>query len=62
MTVPIYSQKDIQINGDDIQKILDIEPSARIKDIIHDLELNILNNIIKNTPKDLQDYIIKNWR
>lgn len=60
--LPIYSQKDIQINGDDIQKILDIEPSARIKDIIHDLELNILNNIIKNTPKDLQDYIIKNWR
>ena len=60
--MPIYSSKDIVLKGDDIIEILDIEPSEIIKDIIFDLEINILNNIIKNDYEELKQYILENWR
>lgn len=60
--MPIYSIKDIKIDGNDIIEILGIEPSSTIKNIMNDLELNILNNTVKNNFEDLKDYIISNWR
>ena len=60
--MPIYSSKDIVLKGDDIIEILGIEPSEIIKDIIFDLEINILNNIIKNDYEELKQYILENWR
>ncbi len=60
--LPIYSQKDICIDGNDIIEILHIEPSEKIKSIIFDLEINILNNNIKNEYDELRKYIIDNWR
>lgn len=60
--LPIYSQKDICIDGNDIIEILNIEPSEKIKNIIFDLEINILNNSIKNEYNELKQYIIDNWR
>ncbi|MCH5166413.1 MAG: CCA tRNA nucleotidyltransferase [Erysipelotrichales bacterium] len=60
--MPIYSLKDIDINGDDIIELLDIEPSSTIKDIMNDLELKILNNLLKNNTEDIKNYIIENWR
>lgn len=60
--MPIYSLKDIAINGDDIIKILGIEPSEIISDIQFDLEINILNNLLKNEYDDLKEYLLKNWR
>ena len=60
--LPIYSVKDITINGNDIMEILHLEPSEKIKDIIFDLEINILNNNLKNEPEELKAYLIKNWR
>ena len=52
----------IAINGDDIIKILGIEPSEIISDIQFDLEINILNNLLKNEYDDLKEYLLKNWR
>ncbi len=60
--MPIYSVKDIVINGNDIMDILGLEPSEKIKDIIFDLEINILNNKIKNDVNELREYLLKNWR
>ena len=60
--LPIYSVKDIVINGNDIMEILNLEPSEKIKDIIFDLEINILNNILKNEKDELKKYLIENWR
>ena len=60
--MPIYSSKDIALNGDDIINILGIEPGGVIKDIIFDLEVNILNNILKNDYDTLKDYLLNNWR
>lgn len=60
--LPIYSAKDIKINGDDIIEILNIEPGSIIKDIIFDIEINILNNILENNYDKLKEYIETNWR
>lgn len=60
--LPIYSVKDIQINGDDIIEILNIDPSSKVKDIIHDIEISILNNILENKYEVLKTYILDNWR
>lgn len=60
--LPIYSIKDIDIDGDEIIELLNIEPSETIKDIYHDLEISILNNIIKNNKEEIKEYIVENWR
>lgn len=60
--MPIYTVKDIALDGDDIISILGIEPSNVIKDIIFDLELNILNGNLKNDYDSLKQYLLKNWR
>ena len=60
--MPIYNSKDIVLNGEDIMKILNIEPSEKISRIYEDLELNILHNNLKNEYEELKDYIIKNWK
>lgn len=60
--LPIYSSKDIEINGDEIIDILKIEPGSIIKDIIRDIELNILNGNLENKNEVLKEYITKNWR
>lgn len=60
--LPIYSVKDIQINGDNIIEILGIDPSSKVKDILYDVEINILNNTLKNDYEALKKYILDNWR
>lgn len=60
--LPIYSSKDIEINGDEIIDLLKIEPGSIIKDIIRDIELNILNGNLENKKEILKEYIRKNWR
>lgn len=59
--MPIYSPKDIAINGEEIMRILNIEPGSIIKDIMRDIELNILNCTLKNDKSILSEYILKNW-
>ncbi len=60
--MPIYSAKDIVINGDDIMKLLKIEPSEKIKKILYDVELSILENRLHNDYEEIKDYILVNWR
>ncbi len=59
--LPIYSSKDIQITGDDIIKTLGLEPSEKIKQILIDIEINILEGNIENDHDKLINYITKNW-
>lgn len=60
--MPIYTSKDIKINGDTIIKLLNITPSEIIKDIMNDIEINILNGTLKNEEQELEKYILENWR
>lgn len=60
--LPIYSTKDICLSGEEIAKLLNITPSNILKEIIRDIELNILNNNLKNTKENLEEYIKNNWK
>lgn len=59
--LPITSRKDIQISGKNISDILKREPSKYIKEIMEDLEINILNNKLNNNYEEIKEYIIKKY-
>lgn len=60
-SLPILSQKDIQIGGEDIAKILNKKPGKYIKDITLDLEKKILNNELDNEYEKIKEYILNNY-
>lgn len=60
-SLPIFSRKDIVLSGGEISKILDKEPGEYIKEIIEDLEINILNNKLNNNYEEIKKYIIEKY-
>ncbi len=60
-SLKIHSRSDLKIRQDDIIKILNIEPSSRVKVIYNDILLKVVNNILPNNYKKIKDYILKNW-
>lgn len=59
--LPIYSNKDIDITGEEIMDLLHIEPGKIISQIYDDLELNILEDKLENNKEALKKYILDNW-
>ena len=59
--LPIHSSKEIALNGKDISNLLNKEPGNYIKEIITDLEKQILNGKILNEKQALEKYIIANY-
>ena len=59
--LPIYSKKDIVVNGNDIVKILNRESGSYIKDIMNDIEKMIIEGKLKNEYEELEKYIINNY-
>lgn len=55
--LPILTRKDINITGEEISIILNKTPGKYIKDILDDIELNILNNNINNDKEEITKYI-----
>ena len=60
--LPIKSINNIAIKGNEICKILDIEPSKSLKLIIKDLERVILDGEVSNTFEDIEKYLRKNYK
>lgn len=60
--LPIHSSKEIALNGKDISNLLNKEPGNYIKEIITDLEKQILNGKILNEKKSLEKYIVDNYK
>lgn len=60
--LPIQTSKDIKINGKDIISILNKQPGSYIKEIIKDLEKQILSNNLSNTKESLEKYIKENYK
>ena len=60
-SLKIHSRNDLKIRQEDIIKILNIEPSSRVKVIYNDVLLKVINNILPNNYKKIKDYILKNW-
>ncbi len=59
-SLPIKSKNQLDIDGDDIQKILDIEPSKLIQQIQDDLIILVLNGKLTNEKEVLINYIQEN--
>lgn len=58
--LPITSIKEIKITGKEISEILNRPPGSYIKDIILDLEKEIINNNLENSYETLREYILNN--
>ena len=58
--LPITSMKDINITGQEISNILNKEPGSYIKDILLDLEKQIVNGKLENTKEKITEYILNN--
>lgn len=55
--LPILTRKDINITGEEISIMLNKTPGKYIKDILDDIEINILNNNINNDKEEITKYI-----
>ena len=59
--LPIKSNRDIKINGEDISLCLNREPGKYIKEIINDIKNKILNNSLENDKEVLIKYVEDNY-
>lgn len=59
--LPIYNSKDIVVTPLEISEILNRKPGSYIKEIISDLEKQVIYKNIENTKEDLTKYIISKY-
>ena len=59
--LPIYTRKEINVNGMQVANMLHREPGNYIADIINDIEYKIVNSEIENEFSLLADYIIDKY-
>lgn len=55
--LPILTRRDINVTGEEISMILNKTPGKYIKDILDDIEVNILNSSISNDKEEITKYI-----
>jgi len=60
--LPIYNSKEIEITPLEIAYLLNQRPGSYIKDIINDLEKQIVYNNLKNDKEEISKYIIDNYK
>ena len=58
----ITSRKEINITGNEISNILGKKPGEYIKEIIDDIEKNIINGKLKNDNEILKKYITETYK
>lgn len=57
----VKSRKEIDIDSEDIMKILNSKPGKYLKDIISDVEREILYRRLENKKESICEYILKNY-
>ena len=60
--LPIKDKDEIKITGEDIMNILNTEPGSYIKEIIADIEENIISGNLENDNEILKQYVINRWK
>ena len=60
--LPIYNSKEINITGLEIAYLLNERPGSYIKEIIEDLERQIVYKHIENNKEEISKYIISNYK
>ena len=56
-SLPIKKQKELKVNGDDVISILDITDPTKIKEYLYLLCSAVVHKKVKNTEKDLINYL-----
>ena len=59
--LPILNKNDICISANDIAKILNRKPGSYLKEILKDIEKEILKDKLNNTKEDIVKYIIEKY-
>ena len=59
--LPVYSRKEIMINGDDVAKLLDREPGSYIKEIMDKVEEEVVLGKLVNDKDIISEYIKTNY-
>jgi len=59
--LPIYSRKDIQINGEEIAKLLNKEPGSYLKNIMNKIEEKIVFGKLVNDKEVISSYVKTNY-
>lgn len=57
----VKSRKEIDIDSEDIMKLLNSKPGKYLKDIISDVEREILYRRLENKKDKISEYILKNY-
>ena len=57
----VKSRKEIDIDSEDIMEILNSKPGKYLKDIISDVEREILYRRLENKKEKISEYILKNY-
>ena len=60
--LPIYNRADLEINGDDIIKILDKEPDKWVNEVIKDVEKKIIYKELDNDYTKIKEYILNKYK
>ncbi len=60
--LPIKSIKDLEIDGNEIMQILQIEGGPQIKNILGTLEYEVLYGHLKNKENELKKYVVKHYK
>ena len=60
--LPIHSSKEINLNGQEIAQILNKKPDNYLKEIILDLEKQIIYNKLPNEKEKLKEYIKEKYQ
>ena len=60
--LPIKDRNEINITGEDIMNLLNTEPGVIIKEIINDIEENIILGNLENKKGTLEKYIVNKWK
>ena len=62
MEMEIKHPISIEINGEEIIKLLKIKPCKRISEIINDVKNRILAKELKNNKTEIKKYILEKWQ
>ena len=59
--LPIKERNEINITGEDIMIVLNIEPGKYIKEILDDVEENIIKGNLENDTDRIIEYIVNKY-
>ena len=60
-SLPIKSRKELDIQAQDIERILNRKPGPFLKEIFNNIEKEVINKKLENKKEVIEEYILKNY-